>query len=115
MPASGRLYAWAHRLASATLAANVALWAGVILLRPPLVPASEYFGPGAAWLMAVGPLTAALCLLAVVLGMEYRVRSRGGSDPDRLAKLRRLALLVSPALLHVLAFVAFVAYALWRP
>lgn len=110
--ANGRLYGWAHRAAVATLGTNVAFWAGLILLRPPFVPASEYFGPGAFWLMTVGPLASALCLLAVVLGMEYRVRSLGSGDPERQRSLRRLVLLVGPTLLHVVGLVALVLYAL---
>ena len=86
----------------------------MVLLRPPFVPASEYFGPGAAWLMTVGPLTGVLFLLAVVLGMEYRVRSLGGGDPGRPGKLRRLALLIGLPLLHVLVLVALVVYAVVR-
>ena len=111
---NARLYGWARGAAIATLGANVALWAGALLLRPPLVPASPYFGLGAFWIMVVGPLTGLLCLAAVVLAMEYRVRSSGNGDLNRGSKLRRLALLLAPTLLHVLGFVALVLHSFGR-
>ena len=111
---NGRLYGWARGAAIATLGANVALWVGALVLTPPLVAPSEYFGAGAFWIMTVGSFTGFLCLLAVMLGMEYRVRSLGNGDPDRRAKLRRLALLLTPTLLHVFGLVGLVLYGFGR-
>ena len=112
--ANARLYRWARAAASATLCANVALWAGAILLRPPLVASSPYFGAGAFWVMMVGSWTGILCLLAVTLAMEYRVRSLGNGDPERSAKLRHLALTVAPTVLHVIGLVALALYTFMR-
>lgn len=110
-----RLFAWARGTAVATLVANMALYAGVVALAPSPAEAAAHpnvIWPGTGWAFLFIPLTGLLFLIAVVLAMEYRVRSRDSADPYRTKRLRLLALLLTPPLLHVLAFFPLMYYML---
>ena len=111
-----RLFAWARGAALATVIANVAFSVGVIAGAPSAAEAAAH--PNAFWLGTVaafvfGPLTAALFLLAVVLTMEYRVRSLTASGSERAGRLRLLLILLAPTALQLvaLAVVTGVAFA----
>ena len=87
------------------------LWVGYLALLPAAgAPLYQSF-PSGMWVIMVGGVTGVAFLASVVFLMEYRVRSKDGDDPDRHRRLRQVALLLTPAFLHVLALGGAVIYA----
>ena len=108
-----RLFTWARSTAVATLVTNVAV--ALVALAP--APAKDVaypsaFWPNTGWAFLLIPLTGALFLLAVVLTMEYRVRSRDAADPLRRNRLRQLVLLLAPTSLQIAALVVLIGFIL---
>ena len=112
-----RLFAWARGVAIATLVANVALYVGLFALAPSpteVAASPNAFGANTGWAFLLVPLTGLLFVVAVVLSMEYRVRSRDAADPHLKKRLRDLALLLAPTAVHVAVLVGLVGFALIR-
>ena len=112
-----RLFTWARGAAVATVAANVAFYVGTLAGAPSVAEATAHpnaFWPGTVAALTLGPLTAALFLLAVALAMEYRVRSLAASGPERTRRLRLLLVLLAPTALQLVALAAVVGVALVR-
>ena len=110
---NSKLFAWARGVAIATLAANVALYIGVVALSPSAADVAAHpnaFWPNTLWAFLFAPLTGVLFLLAVILAMEYRSRSLGNGDLRRRGKLRHLVFLLAPTLVHVIALFPLLYY-----
>ena len=110
-----RLFAWARGAAIVTILANVALFVSVFALAPSGEEVAAH--PNVIWsntfaVFLLAPLTGVAFLLAVVLMMEYRVRSLGSADPCRGKKLNQLVLLLAPTAFQLVVLLAFVVYAL---
>lgn len=111
----GRLFTWARGAAIFTVLANVGLFVVPLALAPSAAEVTAH--PDVFWsatiaIFLLAPLTGVGYLLAVVLAMEYRVRSIGSADPDRRKKLKQLVLFLAPTSLQIEALVVLIGYAL---